>query len=51
LNSVARELTLFKNMNIIQIDTFEFPKELVDFVIRQAVDKKLCEENDQIILI
>jgi len=34
LNSVARELTLFRNLSVIQVDTFDFPKELVDFVVR-----------------
>lgn len=34
LNSVARELSLLRNLNVMQVDTFDYPNELADFVIK-----------------
>lgn len=51
LNSVARELSLLRNLNVMQVDTFDYPNELADFVIKQSLDRKFCEINDDIILI
>lgn len=51
LNSVARELSLVRNMCVLQVDTFDYPEQLVDFVIKQCLDRKYCQTNDDIILI
>lgn len=40
-----------KNMSVMQVDTFEYPEQLVDFVIKQSLDRKFCQLNDDIILI
>lgn len=38
-------------MCVLQVDTFDYPEQLVDFVIKQCLDRKYCKTNDDIILI